>query len=822
MAIHHETWLTWADIPPMRDTEFEYRGINYTVVRVLGRGGQAISVLVSNEKGEDCVFKVFFKADTKAAQKELRAAKKIDSSRCAKIYDYLEASDDVYGLIYEYIEGRTLKEIIRTKNHGLSSEDIQRICVDVLLALNDLHQENLVHRDVTPGNIVVLPNNREARLIDFGLTTTVNADTRQGFGTELYMAPEHWNLQVAASLSMDIYGFAATMIEVFALKIEDCLTGTGPARNIGPFTFRGVPAEILENLDGLARALVSQLEKGMSFDPRNRLRSALDFAELIEQAANIDIVEGNALTNSTVTGLLNVRIGSAGVLAGADKFAELTKVVTKLEASLLPRIVAGELDVAFLSGNPGDGKTTFIRLLEKYLRENGGKFKGDERVTGWEIELNGKTFGAIFDASESVNGVSSDDRIREILRKSKVEGFTAVLAVNDGRLDAFLRDFADEFDFAGDIRQQLRGQEAIDPRKLLVDLKRRALVGSGVQLGLGLSNLSAVTSAELWQECSECLSRRVCPMLQNAKDLERNEVQASIEELLAVSHLRRERRATFRDVRSVFAYLITGDLTCDLVHAAREEGRDLRRGRRSRFYDLAFSGESQDHLIKSWSELDPALMPLSGVGRVAARERELVDNITGESQLSSLGRRVFFNVASEAYDEVPREEVRLFQHFEEYRSQLFMPTRRTKERVLLGISKVVGAIGFRNPGVAIRAGNLRTDWSVLKVIDESEFMISVEVTAAEDYLESSSDKLSLSHIETQITVGLSLDSFEMLIRAAEGEVLADNYSDAVIKEIEGFTSQLREVRSTSVSVIDPIGNAFLATEREGRIELVKQ
>jgi hypothetical protein len=139
-----------------------------------------------------------------------------------------------------------------------------------------------------------------------------------------------------------------------------------------------------------------------------------------------------------------------------------------------------------------------------------------------------------------------------------------------------------------------------------------------------------------------------------------------------------------------------------------------------------------------------------------------------------------------------------------------------------GRSKVVGAIGFRNPGVAIRAGNLRTDWSVLKVIDESEFMISVEATAAEDYLESSSDKLSLSHIETQITVGLSLDSFEMLMRAAEGEVLADNYSDAVIKEIEGFTSQLREVRSTSVSVIDPIGNAFLATEREGRIELVKQ
>jgi serine/threonine protein kinase len=821
MSTGDETWLDWADQPPSKDSDFEYRGIKYTVVRVLGKGGQAISVLVANEKGEDCVFKVYFEADTKAAQKELKAAKKISSTRCAKVYDYLESSGNVYGLIYEYIEGRTLREIIKDKNHGLSSEDIQRVCIDILLALDDLHQQNLVHRDVTPGNIVVLPNNREARLIDFGLTTSVNAATRMGFGTELYMAPERWNL-APASPSMDIYGFAATMIEVFALKIEDCLTGTGPGANLGPFTFRGIPAEILDDLDGLARALASQLEKGMSFEPRSRPRSALDFSELIEQAASIDIVEGSAISNPTVAGLLNVRIGSAGVLAGDDKFAEKTKVVTKLEAALMPRIVNGDFDVVLLSGNPGDGKTTFIRLLEKHLRDNRGVFKSNEYVTGWEIEYDGRTFGAIFDASESVNGVSSDDRIRGILHKSKSDGFTAVIAVNDGRLDAFLTDFADEFDFAGDIRQQLRGHEAVDSRKLLVDLKRRALVGSGAQMALGLSNLSVFTTEKLWQECSECLSRRVCPILQNAKDLDRPEVQSSINELLTVSHLRRQRRATFRDVRSVFAFLITGDFTCDSVHAAREEGRDLRRGRRSRFYDLAFSGDTQDHLINSWSELDPALMPLSGVGRVAAKERELVDRITGESQLSSLGRRVFFNVASDAYHDVPREEVRLFQHFEDYWSQLFMPTKKTKESVLLGISKVVGAIGFRDSGVAIRAGNLRTDWSVLKVIAESEFTITVEATTSADYLESVSEQLTLTHVDTQISVGLSLDSFEMLLRAAAGEVLADNYSDAVIKEVEGFTSQLREVRSTSVSIIDPIGNAVLATEKDGRIELVKQ
>ncbi len=816
MTTAEEYWRQWSAVnPPVIGSEFEYRGIGYTVSKVLGIGGQAISVLVTDQKGEDCVFKVHFSADGKAAQKELRAAKKVKSTRCAEVYDFLESEGNVYGIIYEYIEGRTLKEISKDKNNSLTSEEIQKICVDVLLALNDLHQHNLVHRDITPGNIVVLPNNREARLIDFGLTTTINATTRMGFGTELFMAPERWNL-APASPGLDIYGFAATMISVLSRKLEDCLTG------LGPFQFRGVPVEVLDTLDGLSRALLIQLEKGMKTEPHERPRSAEDFAELIIEATDIDIVEGDAIENATVAGLLNVRVGSAGVLASENRFAELTKVATNLESILLPKIVNGDLDVAFLSGNPGDGKTSFIRLLEKHLLLNGGSFVGSERTTGWEIQLGQRVFCAIFDASESVDGVSSDDRIRSILRKSDKDGYTAILAVNDGRLDAFLRDFQDEFEFASDIRRQLRGMEAMDARKLIVDLKRRSLLAVGAQLGLGVRNLSSFTAENLWEECSGCLSRKVCPILDNAKGLSRPEAQSAVEELLTVSHLRRQRRATFRDVRSVFAYLITGDHSCGSVHRAREEGRDLRRGQNTRFYDLAFSGQSQDHLISSWSELDPALLPLSGIGRVAAKERELVDRITGASQLSSLARKVFFNVSSNAYSSVSKEEVRLYRHFEEYSAQLFFRTIATKRRILLGISKLAGAIGFSDSGVAVRTGNMRTDWSVLKVIAESEFEISAGASNEAEYIEVTPDKLLLTHIETGIALGLSLDSFEVIIRAAEGEILADSYSDAVIKEIEGFASQLRDVRATSVSVIDPIGNGVLALENKGQIELVKQ
>ena len=117
---------------------------------------------------------------------------------------------------------------------------------------------------------------------------------------------------------------------------------------------------------------------------------------------------------------------------------------------------------------------------------------------------------------------------------------------------------------------------------------------------------------------------------------------------------------------------------------------------------------------------------------------------------------------------------------------------------------------------------MRTDWSVLKVIAESEFEVSAAAVHEVEYIEDSPDKLILTHVETGIAMGLAFDAFVVLLRAADGEILADNYSDAVIKEVQGFASQLRDVRSTSVSVIDPIGNGVLATEKDGRIELVKQ
>ena len=122
MTTTEEPWRQWNDLElPTLGSEFEYRGVGYIVLKILGSGGQAISVLVTNQNGEDCVFKIHHSLAGKPADRELKAAKKIKSARCAKVYDVLESDGDVYGLVYEYIEGRTIKEISAKNNNAQTS-----------------------------------------------------------------------------------------------------------------------------------------------------------------------------------------------------------------------------------------------------------------------------------------------------------------------------------------------------------------------------------------------------------------------------------------------------------------------------------------------------------------------------------------------------------------------------------------------------------------------------------------------------------------------------------------------------------------------------
>lgn len=97
-------------------------------------------------------------------------------------------SDEQLLLVQEYAPGGELFDRI-TKDYGLEEEDIRRVFSDLLDALEYLHSENVVHRDVKPENVVLGKDGR-AMLCDFGMAEFTGQTVQHGPGTLPYMPPE--------------------------------------------------------------------------------------------------------------------------------------------------------------------------------------------------------------------------------------------------------------------------------------------------------------------------------------------------------------------------------------------------------------------------------------------------------------------------------------------------------------------------------------------------------------------------------------------------------------------------------------------------------
>lgn len=104
--------------------------------------------------------------------------------------------------LYQYAEGMTLKNYIKN-NPNLSAEKKLKLMDQLLSAADHLHQNNVVHLDIKPDNIIISPDGNKLKLIDFGLSLEMDTIGHDG-GTASYMAPEQYN-NIPKSRDMDIY-----------------------------------------------------------------------------------------------------------------------------------------------------------------------------------------------------------------------------------------------------------------------------------------------------------------------------------------------------------------------------------------------------------------------------------------------------------------------------------------------------------------------------------------------------------------------------------------------------------------------------------------
>jgi serine/threonine protein kinase len=134
-------------------------------------------------------------------EREAFAIGKIEHPNCVNVSDFGSLDDGSLYLVMEYLEGRSLGEVLEREHH-LRPRRALRILRHVLTGLAHAHAHGIVHRDIKPDNVVLtIQGNEEiAKILDFGIAKVLGGDARDedvkltqagvAFGTPVYMSPE--------------------------------------------------------------------------------------------------------------------------------------------------------------------------------------------------------------------------------------------------------------------------------------------------------------------------------------------------------------------------------------------------------------------------------------------------------------------------------------------------------------------------------------------------------------------------------------------------------------------------------------------------------
>jgi len=165
----------------------------YRIVRLLGRGGSGAVYLVTDEGGAQAALKLVDTANATARLRLAREVAALQSLRHPHVPRVLDAElDDAEAfVVFEFIDGPSLSHMVRSRG-ALPPEHVAHLAEVLADALETVHAAGVVHRDVTPANVLLGPHGPV--LIDFGIAHTQEDDrlTRTGLvsGTAGYVAPE--------------------------------------------------------------------------------------------------------------------------------------------------------------------------------------------------------------------------------------------------------------------------------------------------------------------------------------------------------------------------------------------------------------------------------------------------------------------------------------------------------------------------------------------------------------------------------------------------------------------------------------------------------
>lgn len=260
----------------------------YEILEKIGNGGMATvykaKCHVLNRYVAVKILKDEFTTDSdfiKRFNTEAQSAASLTHPNIVSIYD-VGNEDNLYYIVMELIQGKTLKEII-VEDGILSWKWSVNIAIQIASALEVAHKNNIIHRDIKPHNIIITEDGI-AKVTDFGIAKAVSNSTITAFGTTIgsvhYFSPEHAKGGFTDAKS-DLYSLGIVLYEMLTARVPfDADTPVSVALK----QVQEEPVEPREYNDEIPNSVNMIILKAMQKDPNCRYQNATEMLEDLSHA----------------------------------------------------------------------------------------------------------------------------------------------------------------------------------------------------------------------------------------------------------------------------------------------------------------------------------------------------------------------------------------------------------------------------------------------------------------------------------------------------------------------------------------------------------
>ncbi|MGB3760441.1 MAG: bifunctional serine/threonine-protein kinase/formylglycine-generating enzyme family protein [Rivularia sp. (in: cyanobacteria)] len=255
----------------------------FTIQKVLGGGGFGITYSAIEKNTNNFVAiktlnpihqsKVDFEQQQVKFVQEAFRLVQCSHPHIVKVHEVIN-ENGLWGMVMEYIQGEDLAVCINQRGK-LSEVEALKYINQIGTALEYIHQQGMLHRDVKPNNIVLRQSQQEAVLIDFGLAREFNLNqtgSMTNIMTEGYAPIEQYERRGKFGAYTDVYALAATLYTL--------LTGEAPLPSRFRITGIPLPSPKQRNSD-ISDVVNDAIIEGMGLEPQDRTQTVREWLELV-------------------------------------------------------------------------------------------------------------------------------------------------------------------------------------------------------------------------------------------------------------------------------------------------------------------------------------------------------------------------------------------------------------------------------------------------------------------------------------------------------------------------------------------------------------